>query len=159
MVTKRSSFFNSARRYFSQGQIWQRYCLLKQYAIKKARRHACAIVPSQALIPHRTRQTPVARREAVSASLPQTSLPQAFSKASPYDQKSQWWNEIANAVTVYLCKDMVPCQNVNRKVFKEMVKTLPGTRYLPEHTRSAGKGRKKSILLNISGFFSCSFTA
>ena len=59
---------------------------------------------------------------------------------------------MTNVVTVYLSKDMVPFQNVDRKGFKEMVKTLPGTRYLPEHTRSAGKGRKKSILLNISVF-------
>ena len=29
-----------------------------------------------------------------------------------------------NAVTVYLCKDMVPFQNVARKGYKEMVKTL-----------------------------------
>ena len=31
---------------------------------------------------------------------------------------------MTNAVTVYLYKDMVPFQNVDRKGFKEMVKTL-----------------------------------
>ena len=31
---------------------------------------------------------------------------------------------MTNAVTVYLSKDMVPFQNVDRKEFKEMVKTL-----------------------------------
>ena len=31
---------------------------------------------------------------------------------------------MTNIVTVYLSKDMVPFQNVDRKGFKEMVKTL-----------------------------------
>ena len=31
---------------------------------------------------------------------------------------------MTNVVTVYLSKDMVPFQNVDRKEFKEMVKTL-----------------------------------
>ena len=31
---------------------------------------------------------------------------------------------MTNVVTVYLSKDMVPFQNVDRKGFKEMVKTL-----------------------------------
>ena len=58
-------------------------------------------------------------RETVSAS--QTSLPQAFSKASPYDKKSLRWIKMTNAVTVYLCKDIVPFQDYDRKGFKEMV--------------------------------------
>jgi hypothetical protein len=65
----------------------------------------------------------------VSAS--QTSLTQAFSKASPYDKKASLGN-ISNAVTVYLYKDMVPFQTVDRKGFKDRVKTLgPGTCCLP----------------------------
>ena len=35
-----------------------------------------------------------------------------------------------------LCKDMLPFQNVDRKAFKEMVQhSIPGTLYLPAHTR------------------------
>jgi hypothetical protein len=58
-------------------------------------------------------------------------LQQAFSKASPYGQKSQRWNEITNFVTVYLCTDMVPFQNVDRKGVKVMVKTLDPRYALP----------------------------
>jgi hypothetical protein len=49
-------------------------------------------------------------------------------------EKSQRWNEITNGVTVYLCKDMVPFQNVDRKGFKEMVKTLDPRNTLPACT-------------------------
>ena len=107
--------------YFSQGQIWQRYCLLRQYAIAQAGRRA-ASAPAclrNSLIPHRMRQTLVAG----SCLCNQTLLPQAFWKPV-LTTKCQQWNEITNAVTVYLCKDMVPFQNVDRKGFKEMVKTL-----------------------------------
>ena len=42
---------------------------------------------------------------------------------------------MTNVVTVYLSKDMVPFQNVDRKGFKEMVKTLDPSRYaLPART-------------------------
>ena len=41
---------------------------------------------------------------------------------------------MTNVVTVYLSKDMVPFQNVDRKGFKEMVKTLDPRYALPAHT-------------------------
>ena len=41
---------------------------------------------------------------------------------------------MSNAITVYLCKDMVPFQNVDRKGFKEMVKTLKPRYALPAST-------------------------
>ena len=49
-------------------------------------------------------------------------------------RKYQQWNEITNGVTVYLCKDMVPFQNVDRKGFKEMVKTLDPRYAFPART-------------------------
>ena len=125
MVTKHSSFFNSAPRYISQGQIdsdtaFSGSMLLRKYAgAQQALLRACAIVPSQALIPQRTRQTLVAWSRLCN----QTLLPQAFWKPV-LTTKCQWWNEMTNIVTVYLSKDMVPFQNVDRKGFKEMVKTL-----------------------------------
>ena len=70
-------------------------------------------------------------------------------QASPYDKKSQRWNEITNAVTVYLCKDLVPFQNVDRKGFKDMVKTLDPRYALPATHTSASKF---NILLNFSVF-------
>jgi hypothetical protein len=48
--------------------------------------------------------------------------------------KCQRWNEITNAVTVYLCKDMVPFQNFDRKGFKEIVKILDHRYAIPART-------------------------
>ena len=68
---------------------------------------------------------------------------------------------MTNVVTVYLSKDMVLFQNVDRKGFKEMVKTLDPRYAFPARTHFSqiempklyGKVRKnKSILLNISVF-------
>ena len=105
MVTKHSSFFNSAPRYFSQGQIdsdtaFSGSMLLRKYAgAQQALLRACAIVPSQALIPQRTRQTLIAWSRLCN----QTSLPQAFWKPV-LTTKCQWWNEMTNVVTPYLSK-------------------------------------------------------
>ena len=41
---------------------------------------------------------------------------------------------MTNAVTVYLCRDMVPFQNVDTKAFKRMVKTLDARYALPACT-------------------------
>ena len=63
--------------------------------------------------------------------------------ANPYDKISQRWNEITNSVTVYLCKDMVPFQNVDRKGYKEMVKTLYSSYVLPACTHFSEQVEKE----------------
>ena len=167
MVTKHSSFFNSAPRYFSQGQIdsdtaFSGSMLLRKYAgAQQALLRACAIVPSQALIPQRTRQTLVAWSRLCN----QTLLPQAFWKPV-LTTKCQWWNEMTNVVTPYLSKvdTWFPFKMSIERALKRWSKhSIPGTRYMPAHTsaklrcqnytaRSASKWRNKSILLNISVF-------
>ena len=60
---------------------------------------------------------------------------------------------MTNVVTVYLSKDMVPFQNVDRKGFKEMVKTLDPRYSLPARTHFSqietpklyGKVRKQVV--------------
>ena len=93
------------------------------------RNHVLEYEESQRMRPP---QTSSGKKIAVSAS--QTSLTQAFSRGSPYNKKNQRWNEVTNAVTVYLCKDMVSFQTVDRKGFKDMVKALDPRYMLPAGT-------------------------
>lgn len=68
----------------------------------------------------------------------QLSIAQAFSKGTPYDKKSQRWIDITHSIAVFLCKDMVPFQTVERSGFLDMVNTLdqryvvPSRKYFSE---------------------------
>ncbi len=68
----------------------------------------------------------------------QTSIQQSFSKGTPYIRKSPRWIEITRAITVYLCKDMVPFQTVERRGFKAMIRAIdpryevPSRKYFTE---------------------------
>ncbi|KAK9523273.1 hypothetical protein VZT92_019675 [Zoarces viviparus] len=65
----------------------------------------------------------------------QTSLQEAFARGTAYDKQSKRWREITDAITIHLCKDMVPLQTVDKDGFSAMVKTLdpryvmPGRKY------------------------------
>lgn len=65
----------------------------------------------------------------------QTNIFQAFSKGTPYAKTSQRWIDITNAITVYLCKDMVPFLTVEKSGFKDMVKTLDPHYEVPDGKR------------------------
>ncbi|KAL3976330.1 CD59 antigen [Sarotherodon galilaeus] len=65
----------------------------------------------------------------------QTNIFQAFSKGTPYAKTSQRWIDITNAITVYLCKDMVPFLTVEKSGFKNMVKTLDPRYEVPDRKR------------------------
>ncbi|KAL3972567.1 protein-disulfide reductase (glutathione) [Sarotherodon galilaeus] len=65
----------------------------------------------------------------------QTNIFQAFSKGTPYAKPSQRWIDITNAITVYLCKDMVPFLTVEKSDFKNMVKTLDPRYEVPDRKR------------------------
>ncbi|XP_040278097.1 E3 SUMO-protein ligase ZBED1-like [Bufo bufo] len=54
----------------------------------------------------------------------QTDIMKAFSKGTPYDKKNRRWIDITNAITLYLCKDMVPFLTVEKRGFQNMIKTL-----------------------------------
>ena len=90
-----------------------------------ARLRACAIVPSQNLIPHRTRQTLVAWSCLCISDI---------ASADIFQSQPQTKKRVTNAVTVYLGMDTVPFQNVDRKGFKEMLKTLDPRYALPART-------------------------
>ncbi|RXN36491.1 zinc finger BED domain-containing 1-like protein [Labeo rohita] len=59
----------------------------------------------------------------------QTSLKDAFTKGTAYDKKSKRWNDITNAITFHLAKDMVPLNTVEKVGF--MIKVLDPRYVLP----------------------------
>ena len=68
----------------------------------------------------------------------QATIAGAFTSGTPYDKKSKRWNEITEAVTFWLAKDMMPIQAVEREGFKRLVKKLdpryniPGRKYFSQ---------------------------
>ena len=104
------------------------YCALGVYGIngiENAPVWICAkvsIVPSQALIPHCARQTLVAR----SCLCIRHRFHWNFLKPvlTPYDIKNKRWNKIKKCIRCLRVYGHVHFQNVDRKGFKEMVKTL-----------------------------------
>ena len=54
----------------------------------------------------------------------------SFGKGIPYDKKNKRWNEIANAITMHIAKDMVLLSTVEKEGFK-MMKTLDPRYELP----------------------------
>uniref|UniRef100_A0AAR2J935 BED-type domain-containing protein n=1 Tax=Pygocentrus nattereri TaxID=42514 RepID=A0AAR2J935_PYGNA len=68
----------------------------------------------------------------------QQSLTEAFNKKVPYNKKGSRWQEITDAVTYYIAKDMVPIQVVERDGFKQLLNTidsrykLPGRKYFSQ---------------------------
>ena len=68
----------------------------------------------------------------------QMTLAASFSKAVPYEKKSQKWKEITATVTHYIAKDMAPISVVEKPGFKNLVKTLdpkyelPGRKFFAE---------------------------
>ncbi|XP_056383565.1 E3 SUMO-protein ligase ZBED1-like [Hyla sarda] len=61
----------------------------------------------------------------------QMSIREAFARGTAYDKKSKRWNEITNAITIHLAKDMVPLSTVEKDGFREMIKTLDSRYVLP----------------------------
>ena len=69
----------------------------------------------------------------------QMTLASSFSKAVPYEKKSQKWKEITAAVTHYIAKDMAPISVVEKPGFKNLVKTLDPKYQLPSRKFFAEK--------------------
>lgn len=65
----------------------------------------------------------------------QVTLQASFTSATPYDKNSKRWKDITRAITLYIAKDMVPIQTVERDGFRYVVRTLdskyemPGRKY------------------------------
>lgn len=61
----------------------------------------------------------------------QTSLEESFARGTPYDKKSRRWKDITSAITTFICKDMAPVYTVEKKGFRELVKTLDPRYVMP----------------------------
>lgn len=61
----------------------------------------------------------------------QQSLTDAFSKLSPYDRGSKRWNNVTEAITFHLAKDLRPLQTVEGIGFNKMIKVLDPRYELP----------------------------
>lgn len=110
---------------------------------------------------HRSASSPQCQSKA-STSTTQTTLRGAFEKGTLYDKKSKRWNEITNAVTFHLAIDMVPLSTVEKRGFREMVKTLDPRYVLPSRnyfSRTAipdlytiHRAKVEAALANVSHF-------
>lgn len=64
----------------------------------------------------------------------QRTLAESFSRKVLYERKSQWWQDITNAITKFIAKEMLPMQLVEREGFKELVApyTVRSRKYFSE---------------------------
>ena len=67
----------------------------------------------------------------------QPTITSVIEKSKLYDKHGKKWNEMTNAVTRYICKDMLPVYSVEKEGFHNMLKTLnpqyelPGQKEIP----------------------------
>lgn len=61
----------------------------------------------------------------------QTTLQHSYTRAVPYDTKSEKWGEITKAVAYHIAKDMVPISTVEQEGFIQLLKTLDRRYQLP----------------------------
>ncbi|KAL1252179.1 hypothetical protein QQF64_019975 [Cirrhinus molitorella] len=61
----------------------------------------------------------------------QLSLQASFTAATPYDKSSKKWKDITRAIALYIAKDMVPIQTIERDGFRYVVHTLDSRYELP----------------------------
>ncbi|CAM4658701.1 unnamed protein product [Leuciscus chuanchicus] len=61
----------------------------------------------------------------------QTSLAESFTKGIAYEKSSKRWKEITRAITMYICKDMIPVYTVEKKGFRDLIKTLDPRYVIP----------------------------
>ena len=70
-----------------------------------------------------------------SVNLEQTTIPCAFERARKYERDGKNWNELTDAVTLCLAKDMMPLYSVEKEGFWRILKRfdsqhdLPGRKY------------------------------
>ena len=68
----------------------------------------------------------------------QPTITSVIEKSKLYDKHGKKWNEMTNAVTRYICKDMLPVYSVEKEGFRNMLKTLnlqyelPSRKYFSE---------------------------
>ena len=77
-------------------------------------------------------------RNKSSSSSTQPSIQEAFSKSVSYQKHTRKWEQLTNTVTYCLCKDMLPIYSVEKKGFRDMLKTfdprydLPSRKYFSQ---------------------------
>ncbi|XP_054593066.2 E3 SUMO-protein ligase ZBED1 [Nothobranchius furzeri] len=63
--------------------------------------------------------------------LAQQTIGTAINSCTPYDKSSKRWEELTNAVTHCLARDMIPIQSVEKEGFTKMLKTFDSRYKLP----------------------------
>lgn len=58
-------------------------------------------------------------------------LQASFTAATPYDKSSERWKDITWAIRLYIAKDVVPIQSIERTVNRHVVRTLDSGYELP----------------------------
>ncbi|XP_069821004.1 E3 SUMO-protein ligase ZBED1-like [Dendropsophus ebraccatus] len=87
-------------------------------------KHVLEYEDSQKLRPPQTPSQSSGNQKGGPAPTQQINILKAFSKGIPYDKRNRRWIEITNAITLFLCKDMVPFLTVEKSGFQNMIKTL-----------------------------------
>lgn len=75
----------------------------------------------------------------------QISIKQSFSKGTPYSRKSPRWIEMTGAITVYLCKDTVPFQTVERRGFTATIRDIDPRHEVPSRKFFTGTEMLSSV--------------
>ncbi|XP_036957921.1 E3 SUMO-protein ligase ZBED1-like [Acanthopagrus latus] len=68
----------------------------------------------------------------------QQTLAESFSRKVPYDRKSQRWQDITNAITKFIAKEMLPMQLVEGKSFIELLNVLDARYTVPSRKYFSG---------------------
>ncbi|KAK0137794.1 Zinc finger BED domain-containing protein 1 [Merluccius polli] len=64
----------------------------------------------------------------------QPSISGAFARCTKYKKGSERWNACTDAVTKYICKEMVSCNTVEKQSFKDLLTTLDCQYEVPGRT-------------------------
>lgn len=77
-------------------------------------------------------QSTKANVKAVEKKSTQASIKESMFKGTPYDKDSRRHIEITDAISAYICVDMVPVYSVEKKGFRALVKTLDPRYKIPD---------------------------
>ena len=83
------------------------------------------------------------KKKVCPTSQPQSSIVQAFLKSALCDKKSKRVRiDITKAITIHLCKDMVPFQTIEHNEFQDIIKTLD-PRYVVKFPNCIANSKRK----------------
>ncbi|KAI5105043.1 zinc finger BED domain-containing protein 1-like, partial [Silurus meridionalis] len=80
-------------------------------------------------------ETNKSTHQSQSEQIEQVSIVQAFASAMPYEKGSKRHKEITDAITYYICKDMMPAHIFSKDGFQRLIQTLDKRYQLPSRTQ------------------------